>query len=160
VNDFYILYYILWVLNLHFCNGNILLYLFNTIWDLIHMCMEEMLGIFLYCYLYLKPRKNAISFLLSLKFSLQQNWRTREQNRFCQEAEGRVRWPKQCIHIWVNVRNDKNKISKWKLKIMYFYECPKANAVTNKISTEWAHWLVLEILTLSTVLFKTEKYIS
>jgi hypothetical protein len=57
-------------------------------------------------------------------FSLQQNWRTREQNRFCLEARGsgvgggrekeeggvRVeRWPKQCIHILINIKA-KNKI--------------------------------------------------
>jgi hypothetical protein len=58
-------------------------------WTAIHKYMEAMLGISLYSYLYPKSAKNAMSFLLSLKFSLQQNWK-REQNRFCLEAsEGR-----------------------------------------------------------------------
>jgi hypothetical protein len=74
----------------------------------IHMCIEAMLGICLYSYLYLKLAK-MMSFLLSLMFSLQQNWRAREWNRFCLEARrmggggggggGRERWPKQCMHI-------------------------------------------------------------
>jgi hypothetical protein len=70
----------------------------------IHMCMEAMLGISLYSYLYLKLAK-ILSFLLSLMFSLQQNWR-RGQNRLCLEVKamgkrGRgigskgERWPKQ-----------------------------------------------------------------
>jgi hypothetical protein len=46
--------------------------------------MEAMLGISLFNYLYLKLAKTAMSFL-SLMFSLQQNWKTREQNRFCLE---------------------------------------------------------------------------
>jgi hypothetical protein len=37
----------------------------------IHKYTEEMLGISLYSYLYAKPGKNAMSFLLSLMFSLQ-----------------------------------------------------------------------------------------
>jgi hypothetical protein len=52
----------------------------------IHMCMEAMLGISLYSYLYLKVAK-MLSFLLSLISSLQQNWR-RGQNRFCLEVSG------------------------------------------------------------------------
>jgi hypothetical protein len=59
----------------------------------IHMCMEAMLGISLYSYLYLK---------LSPIFSLQQNWRS-GQNRFFLEVMGgwgrEERWPKQHIHI-------------------------------------------------------------
>jgi hypothetical protein len=44
-------------------------------------------GISLYSYLYLKVAK-MLSFILFLKFSLQQNWRTKEWNRFCLEAKG------------------------------------------------------------------------
>jgi hypothetical protein len=51
------------------------------------MYMEAMLGISLYSYLYLKLAKNAMSFLLSLRFSLQQKQRIREWNRFCLEVE-------------------------------------------------------------------------
>jgi hypothetical protein len=49
--------------------------------------MEAMLRISLYSYLYLKLVKNAMSFLLSLMSSLQQNWR-RRQNRFCLDTMG------------------------------------------------------------------------
>jgi hypothetical protein len=52
----------------------------------VHMCMEKMLGISLYSYLYLKLEK-VLSFLLLFMFSLQQN-RRRGQNRFCLEARG------------------------------------------------------------------------
>jgi hypothetical protein len=48
----------------------------ESIWVVIHMCIEAMLGISLYSYLYLKLAK-TLSFLLSLMFSLQQSQRTR-----------------------------------------------------------------------------------
>jgi hypothetical protein len=74
----------------------------EAMWVAIPMCMEAMVGISLYSYLYLKPAK-TLSFLLSLMFSLQQNWRTRGENRFCLGAEvvgdGWGRQPKQCTHI-------------------------------------------------------------
>jgi hypothetical protein len=57
----------------------------ELMWVAIQMCMEAMLGISLYSYLYHKLAK-MLSFLLSLMFFLQQNWRTRRQNRFCPEA--------------------------------------------------------------------------
>jgi hypothetical protein len=38
-----------------------------------------------------------MSFILSLMFSPQQNWRTRGQNRLCLEVGGW--WSKQCIHM-------------------------------------------------------------
>jgi hypothetical protein len=60
----------------------------------IHKCMEAMLGISPYSYLYLKLEKNTMSFLLSLRFSLQQNQRRNQQNRFCLEAD-----VAQCIHM-------------------------------------------------------------
>jgi hypothetical protein len=47
--------------------------------------MEAMTWISLFSCIYLKLAKNATSFLISLLFSLQQNWR-RGQNRFCLEA--------------------------------------------------------------------------
>jgi hypothetical protein len=43
----------------------------EPMWVAIHKCMEAMLGISLYSYLYLKLTKTY------LMFSLQQNWRTR-----------------------------------------------------------------------------------
>jgi hypothetical protein len=57
----------------------------EQMWVVIHTCMEAMLGISLY--LYLKLAK-MLFFLLSLMFSLQ-NQRTRGQNGFCPEAEGK-----------------------------------------------------------------------
>jgi hypothetical protein len=48
--------------------------------------MEAMLGISLYSYPY-STSKNALSFLLLLISSLQQNWR-KGQNRFCLEVRG------------------------------------------------------------------------
>jgi hypothetical protein len=58
----------------------------ESIWVVIHMCMEAMLGISLDSYLYLKLEKNPMSFLLSLMCS-QQNWR-RGKNRFSLEVRG------------------------------------------------------------------------
>jgi uncharacterized ion transporter superfamily protein YfcC len=49
----------------------------------IHMCMKAMVGI---CVAMSQASKNIMSFLLSIVFSLQQNWRMRRQNRFCLEA--------------------------------------------------------------------------
>jgi hypothetical protein len=57
----------------------------EPMWVTIYKCMEALLGITMYSYLYLKLAK-MLSFLLSLMFSLQQNQRTRWQNRFCPEA--------------------------------------------------------------------------
>jgi hypothetical protein len=44
----------------------------EPVWGAIHMCMEAMLGISVYLSSY-QTSKNAVSFLLSLMFSLQQN---------------------------------------------------------------------------------------
>jgi hypothetical protein len=51
----------------------------------VHMCMEAMLGIFLYNYSYVELAK-MISFIVLLMYSLKQNWR-RRQNRFCLEEQ-------------------------------------------------------------------------
>jgi hypothetical protein len=61
----------------------------EPMWVAIHKCMEAMLGISLYSYLYLKLAK-TLFFLLSLMFSLQQNQRTRGQNRFWWWGKGEV----------------------------------------------------------------------
>jgi hypothetical protein len=45
----------------------------EPMWVVIYMCMEAMLGISLYSYLYFKLAKNAMSVLLSFMVSLQQN---------------------------------------------------------------------------------------
>jgi hypothetical protein len=67
-------------------------------WVAIPKCMEAMLGISLYSYFYLKLGK-MLSFVLSLMFSLQQNWKRKGGKRFYPEAErGSAgvggRWPK------------------------------------------------------------------
>jgi hypothetical protein len=55
--------------------------------------MEATLRISLYSYLYFKLEKCYV-FLIILMFSLQLNWKTREQNRFCPEVSGEGRCPK------------------------------------------------------------------
>jgi hypothetical protein len=72
----------------------------EPMWVAIHMCMEAMLGISLYSSLS-QTSKNTMSFLLSLMFSLQQNWR-RGRNQILPGSRvvvGGRRWPKQCIHV-------------------------------------------------------------
>jgi hypothetical protein len=74
----------------------------------IHMCMEAMLGISLYSYLYLKLAKTL--YLIIAMSSLQQNWR-QGQKRFCLDLEVRVwrgeggsgelsgeKWPNICTY--------------------------------------------------------------
>jgi hypothetical protein len=58
----------------------------KPMWVVIHMCMEAMLGISLYSYLYLKVAK-TLFLIISYVFSLD----------------------KQCIHTWVNVKTIKFK---------------------------------------------------
>jgi hypothetical protein len=90
----------------------------ELMWVVIHLCMEATLGISLYSYFYLKLAKNTMSFLLSLMFSLQQNWRTRGQNRFCLESRGWGEWcPKQFIPV-SKYKNDKIKKNKIKFLIL------------------------------------------
>jgi hypothetical protein len=62
----------------------------EPIWVVIHLCMEAMLGISLYSFLYLKLGKNAMSSLLSPMFSLKQDQRRRGGNGFCLEAKEKV----------------------------------------------------------------------
>jgi hypothetical protein len=76
----------------------------EPMWVVIHKCMEGMLGISLYSYLYPKLAKNDMSFLLSPMFSLQQNLRIRGQNRLYPEARGGGEWGggewhKQCVYM-------------------------------------------------------------
>jgi hypothetical protein len=52
------------------------------------MCMEAMLGITLYRYLYLKLANMLYLSYYLFMFSLQQNQRTRGWNRFCLGGEG------------------------------------------------------------------------
>jgi hypothetical protein len=59
----------------------------EPMWVAIHKCMEAIIRIFLYIYLYFKLAKQ-ICLSYYLLFSLQQNWRTRGQNRFYLEVWG------------------------------------------------------------------------
>jgi hypothetical protein len=57
----------------------------EPMWAAIHKCMDAMLGISLYSYLYLKLAK-MLCLYYYLLFSLQQNQRTRGQTRFFLEG--------------------------------------------------------------------------
>jgi hypothetical protein len=68
----------------------------EPMWVAMHKCMEAMLGISLYIYLYLKPAK-TMSFLLSHVF-----FSTKSEKKLCLEAElegSEGRWHRQCIPI-------------------------------------------------------------
>jgi hypothetical protein len=55
-------------------------------WVIIYKCMGATLGLSLYSYLYLKLAKMPCFSYYLLLFLLQQNQRTRGQNRFCLET--------------------------------------------------------------------------
>jgi hypothetical protein len=72
----------------------------ESIWAVIHLCMEAMLGISLYSYLYLKLAKMLYLFyyLLCLLFQVMPGSWGCEGER--EELGGRgERWPKQCMHL-------------------------------------------------------------
>jgi hypothetical protein len=84
-----------------------------TIWITIHKCMEATLRISLYSSLS-QTSKNAMPFILSLMFSLQQNRRTRGQNRLFPEVGGGRSKRKgelgpNYVCMYVNVKNDLKK---------------------------------------------------
>jgi hypothetical protein len=58
----------------------------ESLWVVIHICMETTQGISLYCYPYLKLAKTPCFSYYLLCFFLQQNQRTRVQNRFYPEV--------------------------------------------------------------------------
>jgi hypothetical protein len=82
----------------------------EPMWVAIHMCIEATLGISLYSSLS-QTSKKALSFLLSLMFSLQQNQITRGDHGTgspWKQGRGR-RWLKQCTHV-SKCKNNKIKI--------------------------------------------------
>jgi hypothetical protein len=81
----------------------------ELMWVSIHKCMEAMLGICLYSYLYLKLAKMLCLFLLSPMFSLQQNLRTRGWYRFCPEAGWGGRWGKRIGEVAQTMYTPVNK---------------------------------------------------
>jgi hypothetical protein len=76
----------------------------------VHLCMETMQKS-LCIAIFMSTRKNALSFLLLLMPSLQQNWRKgQSSSAWKQGSEGEMegvwsrveKWPKQCIHIGIS----------------------------------------------------------
>jgi hypothetical protein len=99
----------------------------ETIWVVIEMCMEAMLGISLYSYLYLK-RAITLCFSFSLLCLLFNKtgeegqtgsawkWRRVKGEGGHGGWGGRhsgERWPKQCMHIWINEWTIKKEIISW-----------------------------------------------
>jgi hypothetical protein len=76
----------------------------EPIWVAIHKCMEATLGIFLYSYLHLKLAKMLCLsyYLLCFLFN-----KIREQGGRTGSAQNGGEWPKQCTHMWVNVKTIK-----------------------------------------------------
>jgi hypothetical protein len=72
----------------------------EPMWDVIHKCMEAMLGISLYSYLYLKLAKTLCLsyYLLCFLFN-----KIREQEGGTGSAR-KCRGAKPCIHMRVNVK--------------------------------------------------------
>jgi hypothetical protein len=73
----------------------------EPMWVAIRMCMEAMLGVSLYSYLYLKVAKTlGLSYyrMFSLQKIREQEGRTGSSQK---QLVGRVRgmWPKQCTHM-------------------------------------------------------------
>jgi hypothetical protein len=83
----------------------------KPMWVAMYMCIETILEISLYSYLYLKLAKQYVFFLLSLMFSLQQNQRTRWQIRFLLRSGGWGREVAQTIYTHVS-KCKNNKIFK------------------------------------------------
>jgi hypothetical protein len=84
----------------------------EPMWDAIHMCMVTMLGISLLLSLS-QTCKNAMSFLLSFMFSLQQNKRAEQVLLRNEEGEGGRGEVSQIMYTHVSkCKNDKIKIKK------------------------------------------------
>jgi hypothetical protein len=75
---------------------------YETMWVAIHMCMEAMLGISLYSYLYLKLAKMLYLsyYLLCVLFNKigEQEGRTGSTQKQGWGWGGQEMWPKPCIH--------------------------------------------------------------
>jgi hypothetical protein len=74
----------------------------EPVWVVIHMCMEAMLEISLYSHLYLKLAKT-----LGLSYDLLCFLLTKLKNKRAEQVllgSGGRKWPKQCIHMLVNVK--------------------------------------------------------
>jgi hypothetical protein len=79
----------------------------EPIWVAIHKCMEAMLGISLYSYIYLKLAKTLCLSYYLLCFLFNKIGEKQEGTVSAQKTVGGCggrRWPKQCIHVSVNVK--------------------------------------------------------
>jgi hypothetical protein len=74
----------------------------EPMWVAIHLCMETTKGMSLYSYLYFKLAKTlCLSYYLSCFLF---NKIGEQEGRTGSARKGIGRWPKQCIHMGVNVR--------------------------------------------------------
>jgi hypothetical protein len=79
----------------------------ESIWVVIHMCMEAMLGISLYSYPYLKLAKFRVFLIIAYVFSSTELEKSAEKVLPGSEGGGGKegsrgwgeKWPKQCMHI-------------------------------------------------------------
>jgi hypothetical protein len=77
----------------------------KPMWVAIHMCMEAMLGISLYTYLYLTLEKHCLSYhLLYFLFNKIGEQEGRTGSALMCVCVWRGRWPKECIYMWVNIK--------------------------------------------------------
>jgi hypothetical protein len=79
----------------------------EPMWVAIHMCVEAMLGMSLYSYLYLRLAKMLV-FLLSHIFSLQQNWRMRDGTDSAQKWGAGRGGPNVYIDMYTHICKCKN----------------------------------------------------
>jgi hypothetical protein len=89
----------------------------EPMWIVIHICMEAMLGIFLYSYLYLNVAKIYVFLIISYIFSSTKLEKNRVEYILLISGGCGGRWPKQCIHMSVNVKMMKLKKKKSQRKL-------------------------------------------
>jgi hypothetical protein len=71
----------------------------ETMCVVIHMCMEAMLGISLYSYLYVKLAKRYVFLIFSYVFSSTKSKNKRVEQVLPGSGGGRAEMAKQCIHM-------------------------------------------------------------
>jgi hypothetical protein len=87
----------------------------ETILVVIHICMETIQIISLYSHSSPKPAKNVMFLLLSFMFFLQQDQRTRGQNRVCLKVS-KIMYSRVSKH-----KNDKMKFKKNQMVLCAIY---------------------------------------
>jgi hypothetical protein len=81
----------------------------EPMWVAIHTCMEAMLGNSLYSCLYLKLPKCYVFLIISYVLSSTKQQEGGTGSAWKRQVAGVGKWPKQCIHMWVNVKMIKEK---------------------------------------------------